>query len=56
VSDTFDAYVLAEQARPCSGNSVSETCRNYKDGLAMTVKGRIARRFPMVRGEKEEPG
>ena len=29
---------------------VSHSSLNYKDGLAMTGKGRIARRFPMVCG------
>lgn len=63
MSETFDAYVLEEQGpavlRPLSERDlpdaevtvdVSYSSLNYKDGLAMTGKGKIARRFPMVCG------
>jgi NADPH:quinone reductase-like Zn-dependent oxidoreductase len=63
MSETFDAYVLEKQGpavlRQLSEQDlpdaevtvdVSHSSLNYKDGLAMTGKGRIARRFPMVCG------
>jgi acrylyl-CoA reductase (NADPH) len=63
MSETFDAYVLEEQGpavlRQLSEQDlpdaevtvdVSHSSLNYKDGLAMTGKGKIARRFPMVCG------
>jgi acrylyl-CoA reductase (NADPH) len=63
MGDTFDAYVLEEQGpavlRQLSDEDlpdaevtvdVSHSSLNYKDDLAMTGKGRIARRFPMVCG------
>lgn len=63
MSETFDAYVLDEQGpavlRQLSEQDlpdaevtvdVSHSSLNYKDGLAMTGQGRIARRFPMVCG------
>ena len=63
MGETFDAYVLEEQGpavlRQLSERDlpdaevtvdVSHSSLNYKDGLAMTGKGKIARRFPMVCG------
>jgi acrylyl-CoA reductase (NADPH) len=63
MSETFDAYVLEQQGpavlRQLSDQDlpdaevtvdVSHSSLNYKDGLAMTGKGKIARRFPMVCG------
>ena len=63
MSETFDAYVLEEQGPAVLSQlseqdlpdaevtvDVSHSSLNYKDGLAMTGKGRIARRFPMVCG------
>jgi acrylyl-CoA reductase (NADPH) len=63
MSETFDAYVLegpgpavlrqlSEQDLPDAEVTVdvSHSSLNYKDGLAMTGKGKIARRFPMVCG------
>src|SRR6202035_3966072 len=63
MSETFDAYVLEEQGpavlRQLSEQDlpdaevtvdVSHSSLNYKDGLAMTGKGKIARRFPLVCG------
>ena len=63
MSGTFGAYVLEEQGpavlRQLSEQDlpdaevtvdVSHSSLNYKDGLAMTGKGKIARRFPMVCG------
>jgi acrylyl-CoA reductase (NADPH) len=63
MGETFGAYVLEEQGpavfRQLSERDlpdaevtvdVSHSSLNYKDGLAMTGKGKIARRFPMVCG------
>ena len=63
MSETFDAYVLEEQGQAVLRQlserdlpdaevtvDVSHSSLNYKDGLAMTGKGKIARRFPMVCG------
>jgi len=63
MSDTFDAYVLTEQGPAVltqltaddlpEGDvtvAVAYSSLNYKDGLAMTGRGKIARRFPMVCG------
>src|SRR6202167_4945171 len=63
MSETCDAYVLEEQGPAALSQlseedlpdakvpvDVSHSSLNYKDGLAMTGKGRIARRFPMVCG------
>jgi acrylyl-CoA reductase (NADPH) len=63
MGETFGAYVLEEQGpavlRQLSERdlpdaevtvNVSHSSLNYKDGLAMTGKGKIARRFPMVCG------
>jgi acrylyl-CoA reductase (NADPH) len=63
MSDTFDAYVLEEQGPAVlkrlgdedlpDGDvtvDVSYSSLNYKDGLALTGKGKIARSFPMVCG------
>jgi NADPH:quinone reductase-like Zn-dependent oxidoreductase len=63
MSETFDAYVLEEQGPAVLRQlgekdlpdaevtvDVSHSSLNYKDGLAMTGKGRIARWFPMVCG------
>jgi acrylyl-CoA reductase (NADPH) len=63
MSETFDAYVLEEQGPAVLSQlseqdlpdaevtvDVSHSSLNYKDGLAMTGKGKIARRFPMVCG------
>jgi len=63
MSETFDAYVLEEQGPAVlkrltdqdlpDGDvtiNVSYSSLNYKDGLALTGRGKIARRFPMVCG------
>jgi len=63
MSETFDAYVLDEQGpavlRQLSDQDlpdgevtvdVSYSSLNYKDGLALTGRGKIARSFPMVCG------
>jgi acrylyl-CoA reductase (NADPH) len=63
MSDTFDAYVLEGQGPAVlkrlsdedlpDGDvtvDVSYSSLNYKDGLALTGKGKIARSFPMVCG------
>jgi putative YhdH/YhfP family quinone oxidoreductase len=63
MSETFDAYVLEGQGpavlRQLSDQDlpdgdvtvdVSYSSLNYKDGLALTGRGKIARRFPMVCG------
>ena len=66
MADTFRAYVLEDADGKQKGGfrqlSVSElpaqpvlvdiaySCLNYKDGLAVTGKGKIARKLPMVCG------
>lgn len=63
MSETFDAYVLGEQGpavlRQLTDQDlpdgdvtidVAYSSLNYKDGLALTGKGKIARSFPMVCG------
>ncbi len=63
MSETFDAYVLEEQGpavlKKLSDQDlpdgdvtvdVSYSSLNYKDGLALTGRGKIARSFPMVCG------
>jgi acrylyl-CoA reductase (NADPH) len=63
MSETFDAYVLEEQGpavlRQLTDQDLPDgdvtidvrySSLNYKDGLALTGKGKIARSFPMVCG------
>src|SRR5258708_20889967 len=63
MSETFDAYVLEGQGpavlrqlsdRDLPDGDVTVEVRysslNYKDGLALTGRGKIARRFPMGGG------